>query len=185
MSRMKRLSREELTSEQAELYEQMVGGPRSSGPQAFSLLDAEGGLRGPFGAMLLSPPVGTALQSVGVALRYESDLSPRLRELATLAVAARHDSEFETYAHEAIAKSIGMGADEIEAVQRGEWSGLVDASERVGVRLVLALLDGDVADALFEEARDALGERRIFELSTLVGYYATLALQLRLFRVGV
>jgi hypothetical protein len=32
-------------------------------------------------------------------------------------------------------------------------------------------------------ARDALGERTLFELSTLVGYYATLALQLRLFNV--
>jgi 4-carboxymuconolactone decarboxylase len=30
-----------------------------------------------------------------------------------------------------------------------------------------------------------LGEDGVFELTTLVGYYATLALQLRVFRVGV
>ncbi|WP_052768660.1 hypothetical protein [Streptomyces humi] len=38
-------------------------------------------------------------------------------------------------------------------------------------------------DAWYAEARAALGEAVLFELSTLVGYYATLALQLRLFGV--
>ena len=35
------------------------------------------------------------------------------------------------------------------------------------------------------EAQRALGDQALVELTALVGYYATLALQLRVFRVGV
>jgi hypothetical protein len=48
---------------------------------------------------------------------------------------------------------------------------------------VLGLLDGDLDDALWAEASAAIGEQVMFELTTLVGYYSTLALQLRVFRV--
>ena len=50
-------------------------------------------------------------------------------------------------------------------------------------RTVLALLDGDVGDCAWYEAEHLLGQRAVFELVTLVGYYSTLALQLRVFRV--
>jgi 4-carboxymuconolactone decarboxylase len=44
---------------------------------------------------------------------------------------------------------------------------------------------GDLSDADWAAASTALSDATIFELSTLVGYYATLALQLRIFRVEV
>ena len=46
-----------------------------------------------------------------------------------------------------------------------------------------ALLDGDLDDELWDEASAALGADGVFELTVLVGYYSTLALQLRVFRV--
>jgi 4-carboxymuconolactone decarboxylase len=42
----------------------------------------------------------------------------------------------------------------------------------------------NLTDDEFSAARDALGLPLLFELTTLVGYYATLALQLRVFDVG-
>ena len=45
------------------------------------------------------------------------------------------------------------------------------------------MLRGDLDDAEYREAVDHLGTAGLFELLTLVGYYATLALQLRVFRV--
>ena len=42
---------------------------------------------------------------------------------------------------------------------------------------------GDLDDAEYAEAVGHLGPSGLFELLTLVGYYATLALQLRVFRV--
>jgi 4-carboxymuconolactone decarboxylase len=41
----------------------------------------------------------------------------------------------------------------------------------------------DLDDEQYDTAVAALGERALVELSTLVGYYATLALQMRIFRV--
>ena len=45
------------------------------------------------------------------------------------------------------------------------------------------MLRGDLDDAEYREAVDHVGTAGLFELLTLVGYYATLALQLRVFRV--
>ena len=47
----------------------------------------------------------------------------------------------------------------------------------------LQALGADLDDTEYREAEDHLGPDGLFELLTLVGYYATLALQLRVFRV--
>jgi hypothetical protein len=41
----------------------------------------------------------------------------------------------------------------------------------------------DLTDAEYQAGRRSVGDEGLFELTTLVGYYATLALQLRVFRV--
>src|ERR1700730_18396460 len=93
---------DELSEEQRQLYAEIVGGPRGAGPQLFALADAEGGLNGPYNAMLFAPRLGRALQGLGSAVRYQTDLSPRVREMSILVVAAAWDSDFERYAHEPI-----------------------------------------------------------------------------------
>jgi 4-carboxymuconolactone decarboxylase len=56
--------------------------------------------------------------------------------------------------------------------------------EAVVARTVAALVERcDLDDAEYREATEVVGTAGLFELLTLVGYYATLALQLRVFRV--
>jgi 4-carboxymuconolactone decarboxylase len=173
----------ELSAEQREVYDAITGGPRADGPQLFALTDAEGRLQGPFNAMLLSPPVGSALQSLGSAIRYGSRLPARVREIAVLAVAAHHGSAFERQAHEAVGRAVGLTQAELEALRRKESVPFDDPAERVALAAVRSLLvDGDVTDEVFAAVAEALGERGLFELTALVGYYSTLALQLRVFR---
>ncbi len=172
----------ELSPEQRALYDAIVGGPRAQGPQHFPLTAEDGSLRGPFDALLLSPAVGTALQEVGAAIRYRTHIDDRPRELAILLVAARWDSEFERESHEAIARSLGFTDAELAAVRAEDVSGFTSEEGVIG-RTVLALLDGDLDDARWGEASQTLGDDVVFELTTLVGYYSTLALQLRVFRV--
>ena len=136
--------------------------------------------------MLLSPDVGTALQDLGVAVRYHSSLTDRARELAILQVAAKWDCAFERYAHEAVGRRVGLAQHEILAVRDGTPLELDDPFERSAAAFVAALLDGgNIGTDFYEDCRAALGDCALFELTTLVGYYATLALQLRVFDVSV
>lgn len=145
-------------------------------------MDDRGRLRGPFNAMLLSPPVGNAVQSVGGAVRYESVLSDRVREMAILMVAAHWGSAFEREAHEAVGRTCGLEEQELEALAAGTLPPLADPREATALRTTRALLaSGNLSDNEYRQAVDAIRERGLFELTTLVGYYGLLALQLRVF----
>ena len=182
-ARIRPRRRDELIGDQQRLYDAIVGGPRAQGPQHFALTNADGSLRGPFDALLLSPAVGTALQEVGAAVRYRTAMTDRARELAILLVAARWDCAFEREAHEAVARAAGFSDAELAAL-RAEDTSAWTGHEAVVARTVVGLLDGDVEDELWDAASTALGTAGVFELTVLVGYYSTLALQLRVFRVA-
>jgi 4-carboxymuconolactone decarboxylase len=178
--RQPRLGPDDLDPAQQKLYRSITDGPRSGGP--FPLVDDSGVLQGPFGGFLLSPAVGEALQRLGAAIRYETSLTPRMRELAVLVVAAHHRSPFERYAHEAVGRAAGLTDQELRAVDEGGAVPLDDAHETAVVELVRALLEGDIDDPLWERWAPVLGVPAVFELIALVGYYSTLALQMRVLR---
>src|SRR5439155_6451571 len=183
------LSSEEMTTEQVDLYREILGGPRGQGPRAVLLASGAGGLAGPFNAMLYAPPVGHALQELGAAIRFRTELAPRIREMAILVVAQVWDSAYERGSHEPIGREAGLTDAEIEALRSGDDPGFADKQEQVAHSVVRALTgpgpkSADLDDQEYDTAVTLLGERALVELSTLVGYYATPALQLRIFRVG-
>jgi len=172
-----------LDAEQRSLYDAIAGGRRAQGPQLFRLADADGRLEGPFNAFLLQPRLGSALQALGASVRYDTGLDDRCREIAILVVAAHWRSDFEWHAHEAVARAAGLGSAELAALREGRHAELA-GRESVVARTAAALVTrGDLDDAEYAEAVSHLGPAGLFELLTLVGYYATLALQLRVFRV--
>jgi 4-carboxymuconolactone decarboxylase len=179
------LSSDEMTDEQRGLYREILGGPRGQGPRAIPLASGAGGLAGPFNAMLYAPPVGHALQGLGVAIRFHTRLAPRIREMAILVVAQAWDSAYERASHELIGRDAGLTDDELEALRAGAAPGFTAKEEQAAYTVVRALTspDADLDDEQYETAVAVLGEQALVELSGLVGYYATLALQLRIFRV--
>jgi len=187
--RLPLLSLDEMTSEQVALYREILGGPRGQGPRAVLLASGAGGLAGPFNAMLYAPPAGHALQELGVAIRFRTELAPRIRELAILVVAQAWDSAYERDSHELLGRDAGLTGAEIEALRAGADPGFADKQEQVAYSVVRALVgpgpaSADLDDQEYDTAVAVLGERALVELSTLVGYYATLAMQLRIFRVA-
>src|SRR6266702_5039377 len=183
------LSSEEMTSEQVGLYREILSGPRGQGPRAVALSSGAGGLAGPFNAMLYAPPVGHALQELGAAIRFRTELTPRTREMAILVVAQAWDSAYERDSHELLGRDAGLTDAEIEALRTGADPGFADKQEQVAYSVVRALAGpgptrADLDDQEYDTAVAVLGERALVELSTLVGYYATLALQMRIFRVA-
>lgn len=183
------LSSDEMTSEQVVLYREILGGPRGQGPRAVLLASGAGGLAGPFNAMLYAPPVGHALQELGTAIRFRTELAPRIREMAILVVAQAWDSAYVRESHELLGRDAGLTDAEIEALLAGADPGFADKQEQVAYSVVRALTGPgpkrpDLDDQEYDTAVAVLGERALVEMSALVGYYATLALQLRIFRVA-
>lgn len=183
MSRLEPIPPADLDPAQAPLYAGIVGGPRSRGPQHFELTRSDGALLGPFNAFLLSPQIGGALQELGAAVRYRSQLSPRTREMAILAVAARWDCAFERAAHQSVGRAVGLSAEEMSQVRAGRVPALEDPHKRACAHLTRVMVDGEVDNDTWADWADAAGTTAVFELTSLVGYYSTLALQLRVFRV--
>jgi 4-carboxymuconolactone decarboxylase len=201
-ARIPKLAPAGLDDDQRALYDAIAGGRRAQGPQLFRLSDADGCLEGPFNAFLLQPRLGSALQALGAAVRYETALDDRSREIAILVVAAHWRSDFERYAHEAAGRAAGLSDPELAAIRDGRYhptpgdggdgrdgggdgpGHVLTGREAVVARTAAALTArGDLDDAEYREAAAELGPDGLFELLTLVGYYATLALQLRVFRV--
>jgi 4-carboxymuconolactone decarboxylase len=184
--RLPLLHPEELDDEQRAAYEAMVGGPRANQTPKFRFADGEGRLLGPFNAMLYSPAVGAPLQALGSAVRFHTSFTKREREIAILVVAARYRCDYEWYAHERIGEAAGLTEAELIAL-RGEGDPvLADARERIIHAATRSLVtDQDLSDSLYAEAVATLGRSCVVELVTLVGYYTALALQLRVFQIGV
>ena len=185
--RLAALSSDTMSPEQVGLYREILSGPRGQGPRAVLLATGAGGLAGPFNAMLYAPDVGHALQELGAAIRFRTSLTPRIRETAILVVAQAWDSAYERFSHEPIGRDAGLTEPEIEALRAGTDPGFSDERERVAWSVVRSLVGigapADLDDREYDLAARTLGEQALVELSTLVGYYSTLALQLRIFRV--
>lgn len=184
MSRIHRFHPDELDDRQRQVYAAIVGGPRAATAALFPLTDDEGRLAGPFNAMLLSPALGEALQELGSAIRHQGALSPRSRELAILAVAAHWQCDFEQRAHEVIGAQAGLTRAELDALRTG--SPLAPSGEEEAAVLTVTrtlVHTADLSQADYDAAASSLGPAKIFELTTLVGYYSLLALQMRAFGV--
>jgi len=185
VTRIPKLPPDDLDDAQRAVYDSIARGRRAEGPQLFRLVDERGGLEGPFNALLLQPRLGHALQALGAAVRYETTLPDRAREIAVLVVAAGWDSAFEWYAHAPLARHAGLSDANLDDLRAGRFDDLPTEHERTVAATAHALVErGDLDDAEYRRAEDVLGRPVLFELLTLVGYYAALALQLRVFRVA-
>jgi len=136
-----------------------------------------GGVVGPFIAALRSPECMRRLQHFGAYLRYDSNIPPRLREIAVLLTARRWRQDYEWATHEPLARQAGVPEATIDAIRTGTVPEALSPEDAVIFELCAVLfVDGRVPDALYARALDVLGEAGVIDLVTAVGYYSTLAL---------
>jgi alkylhydroperoxidase family enzyme len=174
----------ELTESQYAVYEAIVLGARSKGPQAFRLVDDEGRLEGPFNAMLVNPKVAMSVQAVGAAVRFESLLSDRAREIAILRLASLEQCDFEWYAHERVGLKNGLTEEELGVLKRGSFPSTFDPEEVLVGEVVTSLQSTRaLSDELFSKALEILGLTKLADVITLVGYYQLLSLSVNAWHV--
>ncbi len=142
-----------------------------------------GRLSGPFIALLRSPELCQRTQMLGEYLRYDSDITPRLRELAILATARHWHQNYEWNSHAAIAERAGLPRALIDALAEGRSPDPVADDEAAVLGFCRELHQKHaVGDATYARARELLGEAGVVELCGICGYYALLAMVLNVAR---
>jgi 4-carboxymuconolactone decarboxylase len=183
--RLTSLIPDQLTPQQRAVYEGITGGDRLKGTQHFPVVADDGSLNGPFGVMVHVPGVGGALQELGAAIRYRTSLSARVREIGILLVAAALGSDFEWWAHERVGRAVGLTEGELAQLSQGRFESS-DAREQAAADLSISLLNNSpVSDEEYARCADTLGVQAIVELTSLVGYYRTLAQLMAVFDIGI
>ena len=177
-SRLPNLRYDELDARGQEVWDGVAG---SRGGE---LVNAEGGLIGPFNAFLHAPGVGRHLSALGGRLRFRTSIERRLSELAIITVGAAWKAEFEWWAHARMAREHGVSAAIVDAIGRGDDPPFAADDERVIYTVARELTGaGRIGQDLYDAAQRLLGDEGMVELVSLCGYYTLISYLLNAFAV--
>jgi alkylhydroperoxidase family enzyme len=132
-----------------------------------------GGLLNIYKLLLHSPTVAmTWFEHIG-AIRWQTKLSPRLREIAIVRFAqvARYAYALNQHVPH-IAVPDGVSLEECEALKDWRASGKFSEAERAALAYVDAMIAGpEVPDDVFTALRQHYNEREVVELTVLMATY--------------
>lgn len=168
--RMPPLPPETMDDAQRAAADALIAGPRKA-------------VKGPFIALLRSPQLLAPLQRAGDYLRFDSALSRRASEFATLVVARQWAQQFEWRIHVPLARKAGTSDATIDALAGGQRPPAMSAEEALVYDLVheLAVHRG-VSDATYAACVERFGERGVIDLVGVVGYFTLMSMVLNVAR---
>jgi 4-carboxymuconolactone decarboxylase len=173
MSRYRDLQESELDEAQRRVWDDIVAGPRHSVPP-------------PAHVWLRSPGLADHAHKLGAHVRFGTDLSPRLTEIAILMTARYWTAQFEWAAHARLARQAGMAPEVIDAIAERREPVFSDPDEQLVYDFCKTFYANHrVDDALFEKVKQRFGERGLVDLTGLIGYYSFVSVTLNVFDVPV
>jgi alkylhydroperoxidase family enzyme len=117
-----------------------------------------------------NPEILDAYRRFGAAVWQESGLSARERELVILSVACTLDSAYEWHQHARIALTVGIPAEELQELSRGN-TGTFDSNERALIEYTDNFVEGTVTDEIHNTFLDHFDESTLVGVTQLAGYY--------------
>ena len=175
---------EQMNTEQKKLFETITSGPRAQnygGEAAKRVLSG-----GPFNAWMRSPEVGLKLQDVGGFIRFNSTIPKHLNELAILVTAREWTSQYEWYAHKALALKAGLDPKIIDAIAAGKRPDGMKEDEAAIYDFCIQLhRNRKVDDAAFNRVKALFGEQGVIDLVVVSGYYVAVSMTLNVAQVPV
>lgn len=133
--------------------------------------EGRGSVRGPWAILMYSPPLCQRIFDVSNYLRFQSEVEPGLRELATIATAREKDCPYVWAAHAPAARKEGVSPEAIAAVRDREDAAGLGSQETGVIQYVREQLRGNrVSQDLFDRLKDAHGVRWLVELTCLIGH---------------
>ncbi|HKA74261.1 MAG TPA: carboxymuconolactone decarboxylase family protein [Xanthobacteraceae bacterium] len=131
------------------------------------------GLQGPAGIQLYATKAAEHLQPLNRYLRFQSGISPRIREIAILVTAREMDSQFEWVAHEPEALKEGVPPAVIDVIKHRRSTEGLDAADAVVIALGRQIWrDHKVTSQTFATAKEIFGPNKLIDLVLLMGNYA-------------
>ena len=117
-------------------------------------------------------------------LRDESSLPKKLQELTMILTARTMDCQYIWHAHAARSREQGISAEFVEALRDGKPLPQLQPDEQAVVNYVTEVFQNHrVEDSTWQAAVDLLGPLGVTELTTLMGYYTTLAFNANAFQI--
>lgn len=166
---------ENLTADQKVVYDAIKSGPRSK--IANTAAAKPGPLGGPFNVMLRSPAVGNLVQALGGELRFKSSIPSKLNELAIMVAARYWTSQYEWWAHCRLAIEAGLDPAKAKDVAENRRPANMDDDEAMIYDFSRELHETKgVSDANFKRIKDRFGERGLFDLIAVNGYYSLVSM---------
>jgi 4-carboxymuconolactone decarboxylase len=118
----------------------------------------------------------------GDYVRYHTDLTERLRELAIVTIG--HKVRYAATHHGALAVQAGIPKAAVDDILAGKVPASLPENERVAVKYVLEFASNDsVSDATFADMRKHFSERAITDLTLIAAYYLAYGTMIKGFRV--
>lgn len=149
-----------------------------------AIAKSRGRVHGPFAALLHSPSIAARTAHLGAYIRFESQLDPKIVELAALSAARELECRHEWAAHVAHAAKAGVPQVTIRAIHQGKAPEGLSSDDAQIVSYVHELLRShQVSEPTFQALLRRLGVRGLVELTATIGYYAMLACTLNAFEV--
>lgn len=166
---------ENLTAEQKVVYDAIKGGPRAK--IANSGAAKAGPLGGPFNVMLRSPVIGNLVQALGGEIRFKSSIPSKLNEFAIIVAARYWTSQYEWHAHCRLAIEAGLDPAKAKDVAENRRPANMDDDEAMVYDFSSELHETKgVSDANFKRVKDRFGERGVFDLIAVNGYYSLISM---------
>jgi len=177
-SRLPYLHYDELDARGREVWDGVAG---SRGGE---VINADGGLIGPFNAFVHAPGVGKHISALDGRLRFKSSIERRLLELMIITVDAAWKAEFEWWAHAQMAREHGVSDAIVAAIARGAEPPFGAEDEHVIYTVARELTrTGRLGQDDYDTAQRLLGDAGMVELVATCGYYTLISYLLNAFDV--
>ncbi len=166
---------------------------RDQAPEQFlEAFDAEtadsGGVvdSGPGSVMIYSPELRRRANHFVGYFRQVTDVPHRLQELAMLLTARHMDCQYIWYAHAARGRQQGLSDALVDAIRDHNPLPEMPADEAAFVAYAHEMFnDHRVSEATYRNAVEQIGTRWLVELTTMMGYYTTLAYNANSFEIDL
>lgn len=172
MGRLPDIDESKLSSEQREIYRQIVR--------------ARGHMRGPFAVWLRNAELCENTLKLQEMFASRVKLERRLLELMILISARSATAQYAWFIHEPHALKFGISPEIIQAIRERRTPEFSHDDERLVYDITMELnATRSLSEANYQRGMAAFGEEVMVELVSAIGFYAMVAMTLNAFTVSV